>query len=78
MHQLIADCRSLVTGEDGATALEHTVIAAFLALAVTGRVTDVGSALDCLFKVLSCAFDYTILALTPATRFVLAVVTLAL
>jgi Flp pilus assembly pilin Flp len=76
MQQLIQDCRSLVTDENGATALEHTVIAALLALAVSGRVSDVASALDCLFIVLSCAFDYTLLALRPAAGFLFGMATL--
>jgi Flp pilus assembly pilin Flp len=76
VHQLIQHCRSLVTDESGATALEHTVIAAVLALAVSGQPSDVGSALDCLFIVLSCAFDYTVLALRPVAGFIATVVVL--
>jgi Flp pilus assembly pilin Flp len=76
MYQFITESRSLVIDEDGATALEHTVIAAVVALAVSGSVSDLGSVLDHLFIVLSCTFEYTILALTPPTRFIMAIVAL--
>jgi hypothetical protein len=62
----------------GRPRMNYAVIAALIAVGVTGPDSEIGAILDRLFPILSGAFDYTMTVLGTAFHLVLALVAIAL
>jgi hypothetical protein len=58
--------------------MNYAVIAALIAVGVTGPDSEIGVVLDSLFPLLSSAFDYTMVVLSAAFDLALALVAIAL
>jgi pilus assembly protein Flp/PilA len=63
---LIANLRSLIADESGATAIEYGLIAALVSVAAIGALTAMGGSLEKMFDNVSKALD-TALPPTPET-----------
>ncbi|MFN4283996.1 MAG: Flp family type IVb pilin [Alphaproteobacteria bacterium] len=63
---LIANLRSLIADESGATAIEYGLIAALVSVAAIGALGAMGESLETMFENVSNALDTAVTAPAPA------------